>query len=106
VVREIVSDMDTQPLERPSGMSGENIIAGIIGGVVGGTAGYKSGFTAGYRKKEQEDQWVIASLQAQLASANSSAEELRKVVKKLQDENENLRKERSVLGQIKGALSH
>ncbi len=87
-------------------MSGENIVAGLVGGVIGGTAGYKSGYANGYKKKEEEDRWIIGALQGQLAAANQTAENLRKEIKRLEEENQNLRNEKSLLGQIKGALSN
>ena len=86
-------------------MSGENILSGIVGGVIGGSVGYKSGYAAGYRKKEQEDQWAIGVLRAQLARANQTIESLREEIERLQKENETIRNEKLILERMKGALT-
>jgi flagellar biosynthesis/type III secretory pathway protein FliH len=68
-------------------MSAESAVAGsLVGGLIGGSVGYKAGHEAGYTKKEQEDRYVIRSLQAQLAAANQTIESLRKEIERLRTE--------------------
>jgi len=86
-------------------MSGENIVAAIVGGVVGGSAGYKAGYSAGYKKKEEEDQLIIGTLQSRLAEANQTIQNQQTEIEKLQAENQALRGHSSIADRIKGALT-
>ena len=86
-------------------MTAEDALAGgIVGGVIGGAAGFKAGYDTGYRKKEQECQIVVGSLQMQLAGARQTIETQNKEIERLRKENQSLRGEQSILQRIKTAV--
>ena len=84
-------------------MGAEDAVAGgIVGGIIAGSVGWKAGYEAGYKKKEQECQIVVGSLQIQLANANQTIETLRKEIERLK--NESHRSDTSILQLVKAAV--
>ncbi|TMI40170.1 hypothetical protein E6H21_07100 [Candidatus Bathyarchaeota archaeon] len=86
-------------------MSGENIIAAIVGGLVGGSTGYKAGFSTGYKRREEEDRWMIGTLRSQVAQANQTIQNQLNEMERLKAENQALRSQTSIADRIKGALT-
>jgi hypothetical protein len=86
-------------------MSNENVVSGIVGSIIGGSVGYKAGYQAGYKKKEQEDQWTIGTLQSRVAEANQTIQNQQSEIEKLKSENRELRSHSSIADRIKGALT-